>query len=106
LYAHLKNVGEVDSFYFNLLEKTSKYLYKQNAKRAILDSYLKILDFEGRLHIQDICFICEEKIDGSFALNRALLPSHTSCTNARYFNKDKATTMLNLKTKPIYKIVR
>jgi len=98
LYKHLKDIEEIDLFYFDLLQDLSTKLYKQNPKRALIDGYLKLLEFEGRLHTEDICFICEEKIINNYALNRAFLPSHTTCTFANAFNKEDALYMLENKT--------
>jgi hypothetical protein len=97
LYKHLKDIEEIDMFYFNLLQELSIKLYKQDAKRVLIDGYLKLLDFEGRLHLEDICFVCEEKINDDYALNRAFLPSHTKCTFANHFDKNEAMYMLKNK---------
>jgi len=96
LFKHLQDVTEIENFYFTLLEDLSGFLYKQNAKRAILDGYLRLLNFEGRIHKEQTCFICEEKIQNNFALNRAFLPSHTYCTKAKAFNMQKASDMFKL----------
>ncbi|AXP09143.1 recombination protein RecO [Campylobacter hepaticus] len=89
LYQHLKEVQELDSFYFNLLDECVKRFQKQNPKRVIVDAYLKILEFEGRLHKEFICFACDEKIHNRITLIRALLPSHAYCALGFEFEAKK-----------------
>ena len=79
LYQHLKEVEELDSFYFDLLNECIKKFEKQNPKRVIIDAYLKILEFEGRLHKKLTCFACDEEIQNHITLIRAFLPSHSHC---------------------------
>ncbi|MCV3403148.1 recombination protein RecO [Campylobacter sp. IFREMER_LSEM_CL2090] len=78
-YWHLKDVEEIDSFYFELLEDCAKRFEKQDCKRVIVDAYLKILSFEGRLHKDFICFLCDECIKEDVVLIRAFLPAHKKC---------------------------
>lgn len=89
LYKHLKDVEELDSFYFDLLEECVKRFEKQNPKRVIVDAYLKILEFEGRLHKEFLCFACDEKIQNSITLLRAFLPSHLHCAFGFEFEEEK-----------------
>ncbi|WP_257906186.1 putative RecO family recombination protein [Campylobacter lari] len=78
-YWHLKDVEEIDSFYFELLEDCAKRFEKQDCKRVIVDAYLKILNFEGRLHKSFVCFYCDEYIQKNVVLVRAFLPAHKKC---------------------------
>ncbi|EEC4842156.1 recombination protein RecO [Campylobacter lari] len=78
-YWHLKDVEEIDSFYFKLLEDCAKRFEKQDCKRVIVDAYLKILSFEGRLHKSFVCFYCDEYIQKNVVLVRAFLPAHKKC---------------------------
>ncbi|ELF2320845.1 recombination protein RecO [Campylobacter lari] len=78
-YWHLKDVEEIDSFYFELLEDCAKRFEKQDCKRVIVDAYLKILGFEGRLHKDFVCFLCDECIKEDVVLVRAFLPAHKKC---------------------------
>ncbi len=89
LYKHLKEVGELDNFYFALLNECAKRFEKQNPKRVIVDAYLRILEFEGRLHKDFICFSCDEKIKNSITLIRAFLPSHNTCALGFKFEEEK-----------------
>jgi recombinational DNA repair protein (RecF pathway) len=84
-YPHLKEVDEVESFYFNLLDSTVHKMIKQNPKRAIIESYIKLLEYEGRLHKQFECLLCEEKIEGTISLVRSFLPTHASCSYSKKF---------------------
>ncbi|WP_291949667.1 recombination protein RecO [Campylobacter sp.] len=85
-YWHLKDVGKLDSFYYELLDECAKRFEKQDCKRVIVDAYLKILNYEGRLHKDFICFACDEKITQNIVLVRAFLPAHTKCIFGFEFN--------------------
>ncbi|RKO64639.1 recombination protein RecO [Campylobacter sp. P255] len=78
-YWHLKEVETVDSFYFELLEECARRFEKQDCKRVIVDAYLKLLSFEGRLHQIFTCFVCDESIQEDVVLVRAFLPAHRKC---------------------------
>jgi len=83
IYKHLQtNDAELDSVYYDLLEDAGKIFEKQNPKRVAIESYVKLLKFEGRLHTEHFCFICEEKIIDKIALARAFLPAHPQCIHA------------------------
>ncbi len=79
LYRHLKDVNELDSFYFELLEDAIKKIKLQNPKRVLIESYLKLLEFEGRLHLDFKCFICGDKIEDSSVIKRSFLLSCKEC---------------------------
>lgn len=89
LYQHLKDTEMLESFYFELLDQCVKRFEKQNPKRVIVDAYLKILEFEGRLHKDFICFACDERIQSSITLIRAFLPSHSTCALGYEFKSEK-----------------
>ena len=84
-YPHLKDVDDVDDFYFNLLDELSHKMVKQNPKRAIVESYIKLLEFEGRLHNQYDCLLCEEIITNEISLVRSFLPTHSGCSYGKKF---------------------
>lgn len=87
-YNHLKDLEEVNKFYFEILDQAAIKIGKQNPKRVFLESYAEILEFEGRLHKEEICFLCNEKINGEkIALVRAFLPAHEKCVNKNGFYK-------------------
>ena len=79
-HKHLKDAEELGHFYFELIDKASKEWDKQNPKRVAIESYVKLLEHEGRLHKEKICFMCSNPIDGDISLIRAFLPTHKECT--------------------------
>ncbi len=78
-YNHLKDINEIDNFYIDLLNEASYKWEKQNSKRVAIESYIKLLEFEGRLHNDFICFECEKMIEKDVSLLRAFLPAHKEC---------------------------
>ena len=87
-HKHLKDAYEIDEFYFNLINDASNNWAKQNPKRIAIESYVKLLEYEGRLHTEMECFLCHEPIYGDIALIRAFLPTHKECTHTLEVNKD------------------
>jgi len=87
-YKHLKDADDIGDFYFNLIENASIEWNKQNPKRVAIESYVKILLYEGRLHTEKICFLCSKKIDNDISLIRAYLPTHPFCTHTFGINSD------------------
>jgi len=102
-HKHLKDAHELDSFYFDLIDKASKEWNKQNPKRVAIESYVQLLEHEGRLHKEFECFICSDKITGDISLIRAFLPTHKRCTHTFGITQDglielyenKSTLFLN-----------
>lgn len=87
-YKHLKDAEELGDFYFELVDKVSQDWNKQNPKRIAIEAYIKLLAHEGRLHKENLCFLCSLKIDtNEMTLLRAYLPAHTYCTKTPSFNK-------------------
>lgn len=76
---HLDDTKELSSFYFNLLDKNSKMLVKQNAKRLVIKMYLLLLEFEGRLYNKDTCHICGKYLEEDVALDVGYLLACPSC---------------------------
>ncbi|OPA79643.1 recombination protein RecO [Campylobacter pinnipediorum subsp. pinnipediorum] len=103
LYMHLKDVEEIDEVYFNEIDFCAKRMDKQNPKRLILQSYVKILEHEGRLHSEFECFICDEVINDDVCFGRSFLPGHKNCLNKfsfelkkiEYLFDNKSTLMLD-----------
>ncbi len=87
-HAHLRDAEELDDFYFLLIDKASKEWNKQNPKRVAIESYVKLLEHEGRLHKEMSCFLCSQKIVGEVSLIRAYLPTHPECSHTLSINKD------------------
>ena len=81
-HKHLRDAEELDDFYFNLLEESSLNWNKQNHKRVAIEAYVKLLEHEGRLHVEHLCFLCSMPIEKNVSLIRAFLPTHKECTFA------------------------
>ena len=86
---HLRDTDEIDSFYFGLLLKAARKWEKQNPKRIICESYLELLEYEGRRYPIEQCFICEEKLNEQIALMSAFKPAHPECIYASAILKEK-----------------
>ncbi len=84
-YPHLKDVEEIDPFYFNLLDELAHKIVKQNPKRAIIESYIKLCEYEGRLHLEYECLLCEEEIFDDISLVRGFQPTHKKCSYSKPF---------------------
>ena len=85
--AHLKDAQELDKFYYELLNSAASRFARQNPRRIIVECYAKILEFEGRLHTEPFCFLCDEEIGGEIALTRGFLPAHTHCLHQSGFDR-------------------
>lgn len=87
-YKHLKDAEELGDFYFELVDKASQDWNKQNPKRIAIESYVKLLEHEGRLHKENLCFLCSLEIDkDEMTLLRAFLPAHVSCARTPSIHK-------------------
>ena len=98
LYDHLKEVEQLDEIYFNELDRCAKQMQLQNPKRLIIESYVKILEFEGRLHSELECFICDEEIESELCLTRCFLPSHKHCLDRSEFDASKIKNLFDTKS--------
>ncbi len=87
-FKHLKDAEELGEFYFDLLENAANEWNKQNPKRVAIESYVKLLEHEGRLHKELYCFLCSKEIQGDISLIRAYLPTHYNCTHTLSINKE------------------
>jgi len=79
---HLKETDELEPFYFDLLLDAAKRWEKQNPRRIVCETYIRILHHEGRLHTDTHCYICERKIGEELALMQAFKPAHPACIYA------------------------
>ena len=84
-YPHLKDVDEIEDFYFNLLDELAHKMVRQNPKRAIIESYIKLCEHEGRLHTEYECLLCEQPIESDISLVRSFLPTHKKCSYSKSF---------------------
>lgn len=94
-HKHLKEAQEMDSFYFDLLENASIKWNKQNPKRVAIESYVKLLAHEGRLHKELYCFLCSQKIEGDISLIRAYLPTHFTCSHIPTIKRESLGELFN-----------
>lgn len=76
---HLRDAEELESFYYDLFLNAAKKWDKQNPKRIVVESYIILLDYEGRLYPEENCFICEQRIEDDIALMQAFKPAHPTC---------------------------
>ncbi|HIP13328.1 MAG TPA: recombination protein RecO [Arcobacter sp.] len=88
-YSHLKDVEEIDEFYMDLLNELVIKLEKQNTKRAILESYIKICEYEGRLHTHYECLLCDMPIQNEISVVRSFITTHPKCSCSRSFTLEK-----------------
>ena len=77
--------------------RAAAHFGKQNPRRIIVESYVKILEFEGRLHGEPYCFLCDEEILENIALCRSFLPAHESCAQRAGFAQDEILEFLRSK---------
>jgi len=80
-YSHLKESEETGGFYFELLDRAAESWAKQNPKRIAIESYVKLLEHEGRLHKELHCFFCDEVITKEVSIIRSFLPAHPNCAH-------------------------
>jgi hypothetical protein len=89
LFKHLRDVEELDSFYFDLIEDMNQKFEKQNPTRVAIESYVKLLKFEGRLHDDFRCLICEDEVINNMIITRGFLPAHKECIFSKTIDRDK-----------------
>lgn len=80
-HPHLRDSEEIGSFYFNLLNDAASKWKDQNPKRVAVESYVRLLDHEGRLHREMKCFFCDVPVTEEISLIRSFLPSHKNCSH-------------------------
>jgi hypothetical protein len=98
-HKHLIDAEEIGDFYFNLIEDASKKWGKQNPKRIAIESYVKLLEHEGRLHKENICFLCSQEIqEDNISLIRAYLPTHQRCSNTLGIKRDALSELFESKS--------
>ncbi len=97
-FLHLKDVDDIHEFYFNLLEECSSIWHLQNPKRVAIEAYIKLLEYEGRLHNEFICFNCEEPIKEDLSLIRGFMPAHEKCVWTDTFNRLHVESLFETKS--------
>jgi len=76
---HLKDAGDLESFYYDLILDAARKWHKQNPKRIVCEAYILLLQYEGRLYPDENCYICEQRIEDEISLMQAFKPAHPSC---------------------------
>ncbi|MGE4295772.1 MAG: recombination protein RecO [Campylobacterales bacterium] len=90
LHAHLRGAETLDGFYYRLLDRTASLLEKQSAKRALIEASVALFEYEGRLHRDMRCLVCDRPVDSrQIALTRAFMPVHAECVYAEGFDAKK-----------------
>jgi hypothetical protein len=97
-YPHLKDVDDIDSFYFELLDDLAHKITKQNPKRAIIENYIKLCEHEGRLHTDFECLLCEQIIESKISIVRGFLPTHPKCSYSRAFHLTQVQELFEQKS--------
>ena len=97
-HKHLKDAEDIGSFYFDVVQNASEEWNKQNPKRVAIESYVKMLEHEGRLHKTYNCFLCSAPIEGDVSLIRAYLPTHYNCTHTLSINRDALSELFENKS--------
>jgi len=97
-FLHLKDVDDIHEFYFNLLEECSTIWHLQNPKRVAIEAYTKLLEYEGRLHDEFICFNCEEPIKEDSSLIRGFMPAHEQCVWSNTFSRLHVESLFETKS--------
>ncbi len=92
-YPHLKESEETGSFYFELLDNAGEAWAKQNPKRIAIESYIKLLEHEGRLHKELNCFFCDELITKEISVIRSFLPAHPNCSHTLSIKQEGLTEL-------------
>jgi len=86
---HLRDTETLDSFYFDLLLQSAKKWGRQNPKRIVCENYIALLRHEGRMHDDEICYICEQPVEEEISLMQAYIPAHPYCIHSVALEKKK-----------------
>ncbi len=93
-YPHLKESEESGSFYFELLDEAASRWQLQNPQRVAIESYIKLLEYEGRCHVEAHCFFCDTPILKEVSLIRSFLPAHPNCAHTLSISQEGFTELL------------
>lgn len=97
-HKHLKDAEDIGDFYFELIDNASQEWNRQNPKRVAIETYVKILEHEGRLHREFNCFLCSMPIKDDISLIRAYLPTHQKCTHTLSINREALNELFENKS--------
>ncbi len=87
-HPHLTHAEETGPFYFALIDHAAHHWHLQNPKRIAVESYVRLLEYEGRLHKTLHCFFCDAPVEGEVSLIRAYLPAHPECSHTLSINRE------------------
>ncbi|WP_345991532.1 recombination protein RecO [Sulfurimonas sp. HSL-1716] len=87
-HQHLKQAEDIGDFYFNLIDDAAMKWDRQNPKRVAVEAYSRLLRYEGRLHRENRCFLCSQKIEKEISVIRGYLPTHFECSHTLGIDKD------------------
>jgi len=87
LSIHLKDVEEIDAFYYNLLLKSAQKMNRQNPKRVLCEIYLELLEYEGRIYHDDNCYICQNRLGYQVSLMQSFKLTHPECIFSAHIHK-------------------
>jgi recombinational DNA repair protein (RecF pathway) len=92
---HFRDVESIDDFYFERLLRSASRWEKQSPKRLIIETFVSILKYEGRLQIPNHCVICNTKIEDECAFLKGFLPTHPHCSKEAGVRKEKILELFN-----------
>ena len=95
---HFRESTEIEHFYFDLLLKIATRWHKQNPKRLVIEAYIELLNYEGRLYDHGFCYICEKVLEEEIGLMRAFLTTHPHCIYTTPLEKKSIFTLFNTKS--------
>ena len=96
-YPHLKDVEQIDPFYFYNLENLIHVMTKQNALRAICESYISLLEYEGSFYKVFGFLFCKKEFFKDFSLFRVFLLFLSFCAYAKAFDINKMRELFERK---------
>jgi hypothetical protein len=97
-HIHFHDVVSVDRFYLSLLDECTHKMTRQNPKRAILETYVKLLKFEGRMSFDDDCLLCGSRVLGDISLVRGFKQTHENCSYEKSINRRAVAELLENKS--------
>lgn len=80
LHSHLKDVTNIPSFYFQLLESVNKNINHQCYKRSMIEHFISMRKFEGLMGDDFLCTSCHKPIKDILVINKELNPYHNNCS--------------------------
>ncbi len=84
---HFRDISNIEPFYYDTILKVAKRWDKQSPKRLIVESYISILKYEGRIKPLSKCIICKRDIEDNISVIDGFLPTHSNCSNTQTINK-------------------